>query len=267
MSQRSRFGAQLEVAIGDYMAVVAGKLLEDGLPVTGVRGYGIYDDDLDGSEEGSINFGLAFQAGLLPGGEAGLEWTGTSGWFFALTKGQADLHEGARWLGAGLVPSPERVAAFVSSMLLDPVNTGSSERPFYRPAEQDPEELLERLAPFALEKPYRTFGYNHFFRALQGRAYRDRVLTALSTPDDAILDLPIRRSELQALLHLIDYAEVAGAGPGVGDLVGPFAADLTQRIGHGHDSARHHRRAVTHAHEARAAEERFRRSLKPDPEE
>jgi hypothetical protein len=263
---------QLASAIGHYVTFVAEQLLKEGLPVTGVHAYADHEeishpetDDV----EGGISFSRAFQFEFFPGGEVILHWTGTSGWCLCSfpPKDKGGFYDNARWLGAGLLPSPERVAAFVSTVRLDPANADSGERPFYRRPREDFPALLKRLAAFTpRDEQYRRRGHDHRFRSIQGLAYRGRVIDALVSTDDTIVDLPIRRSELRALIHLIDYAEAAGAPYGVEDFVTPFRADLTQRIGGSHDSVRKHRQAITHAHTVRQRMEEQRRVPKPDPE-
>ncbi|MFE4336729.1 hypothetical protein ACFRQM_47590 [Streptomyces sp. NPDC056831] len=48
-------------------------------------------------------------------------------------------------MGAGLLPPPERVSAFLATMMVDCTMTGSPERPFYRRQGDKIPELLERL--------------------------------------------------------------------------------------------------------------------------
>lgn len=229
-----------------------------------LHAYGHYDDmsqpDTD-DVEGGIEFGSAFQRSILPDGEAGLHWSATSGWCLLLIPNSGGgMYDGARWLGAGLLPSPERVAAFVSSAQLDARSAGSAERPFYRDPREGLHELLKRLEAFAPEGEFRGHSYKYRFRSLQGRAYRRRVLDALLSGEDTIVDLPIRRSELQAVLHLIDYAEAADATTsGPEDFVAPIAADLMHRVGQGYGSAQEHRQALGHAHEVRRRIEENRR--------
>ncbi|MEU0374751.1 DUF6292 family protein [Streptomyces sp. NPDC006283] len=264
MTLDSNLRDDLESAIGHYVTGVAEKLLADGLPVKSINAYGHYDDMTQpGTDdvEGGIDFGFAFQQRVFPGGEAGLHWAGTSGWcLFLIPNDGGSLYNGARWLGAGLTPSPERVAAFVSSVQLDSRSAGSAERPFYRTPREDLPELLKRLEAFEPEGHFHGHSHEYRFRSLQGQAYRRRVIDALLSGEDEIVDLPIRRSELQAVLHLLDYAEAADSTTmGPEDFVPPVAADLKHRIGRGPGSAQEHRQAAEHAREVQRRIEEYRR--------
>ncbi|WP_105973621.1 DUF6292 family protein [Streptomyces geranii] len=263
MTLDSNLVDDLESAIGHYVTAVAVKLLAEGLPVKSIHAYGHYDDTTQQESddvEGGIDFGSAFQQSVFPGGEAGLHWAGASGWcLFLIPNSGGGLYGGARWLGAGLLPSPERVAAFVSSAQLDARSAGSAERPFYRTPRENLPELLKRLEAFAPEDELREHDYEYRFRSLQGQAYRQRVIDALVSGEDAIVDLPIRRSELQAVLHLLDYAEAADSTTrGPEDFVAPVAADLTQRIGRDYGSVQAHQQALEHAQEVQRAIEEYR---------
>jgi hypothetical protein len=263
MTRDSNLKDDLESSIGHYVTAVAGKLLDDGLPVTSIHAYGQYDDITQPDTydvEGGIVFGSAFQQRVFPDGEAGLHWSATSGWcLFLIPDSGGGLYNGARWLGAGLLPAPERVAAFVSSAQLDAHSTGSAERPFYRTAREGLHELLKRLEAFTPEGEFHGHSYEYRFNSLQGQAYRRRVIDALLSGDDAIVDLPIRRSELQAVLHLLDYAEATSNTRGPEDFVAPVKADLAHRLGQGYGSAQDHRKVIEYAHEAQRQIEEHRR--------
>ncbi|MEV7002964.1 DUF6292 family protein [Streptomyces sp. NPDC093982] len=238
----------LQNAVGHYVTAVAERLLEEGVPVTSMHAFGAYDDPGQGDTddvEGGIDFGAAFQQSILPGGEAGLHWTGPSGWcLFVLPGGTGDLYAGARWLGAGLLPSPERVAEFMFAAQLDARHVGSDERPFYRTPRRNLPHLLERLQAFGDKR----YSYEHRFRTVLGRSYRDRIISALRSDDGPIIDLPIRRGELEAIQSFLGYAEATSSGyPGPADIAVHLTADLNQRLGHGHSSAQEHRQAAAHA--------------------
>lgn len=242
---------ELESAIGHYVVDVADWLLGEGLPVTSVHAYGAYDDICQSETddvEGGIEFGREFQDRINPGHDAALHWTGTSGWCLFLDGGEG-FYDGARWLGADLLPPPERVAAFVSVVQLDAASAGSGERPFYRTPQGDLSELLERLAGFTPQDgPYQHYGYTDRFATLAGNAYRRRVIDSLVPADDGILQLPIRKSEVHALMHMLAYLETIGSESyGPYDFVSKFHADLRQRLGQGPGSAQIHRLAAAHA--------------------
>lgn len=112
--------------------------------MTGIHSCGPWRD-ADGEfldVEASISFTAGFQE-QHGGGDCGLYWVGTSGWCFYDVTNQEEYLSGARWLGAGLLPEPRRVAAFVDSFRLDPAEAGSSEQPYYRREGQDFPALLE----------------------------------------------------------------------------------------------------------------------------
>jgi hypothetical protein len=48
-------------------------------------------------------------------------------------------------MGAGLLPPPARVSAFLATMMVDYTMAGSPERPFYRRQGENVAALLERL--------------------------------------------------------------------------------------------------------------------------
>jgi hypothetical protein len=212
-----------------------------------MHAFGAYDDPGQGDTddvEGGIDFGAAFQQSILPGVEAGLQWTGTSGWcLFVLPGGTGDLYAGARWLGAGLLPPPQRVAELMSAAQLDVGHVGSDERPFYRTPRRNLPRLLERLKVFEDER----YGYEYRFRTALGRTYRDRIINALRSDDGPLIDLPIRRGELEAIKSLLDYAEATSTGyPGPADIAVYLTADLNERLGHGRSSAQEHGQAAVH---------------------
>ncbi|WP_328541073.1 hypothetical protein [Streptomyces sp. NBC_00344] len=93
------------------------------------------------------------------------------------------------------------------------------------------------------------------------------MMEALLPSEDQIVDLPIRRGELRALLHMLEYAGAGSpASAGVEEFVAPFVADLTHRFGQGHGSAQEHREAGTHAHQVwqRMEEYRLRKKLEEE---
>lgn len=225
-----------EKAIGHYMAVVAEKLLADGVPVSSVSSYGHYDDDekdqVKSREdvEGTIYFNDSFVRRFLPTGEAGLHWSGTSGWGLWILPSPTHggpFYDGARWLGAGLLPDAGRVAEFVSTLQLDIHNAGSSDRPFYRQVREDLPGLLDRLLPFQHSADDWAHRYRYRFEVAQQLAYKCRVVGALTAGNDEIVQIALRRGDLQAVLHLLEFAE-GHAGRPLGRLAEHLSADLAQ---------------------------------------
>lgn len=219
-----RLSDELTRCAGHYAAAVAELLLEQGLPVILISSCGPYDDPEEpySDVQAGVSFTQSFQDRY--GGSAGLQWEGDSGWCFYRVTDQLDYLEGARWLGAGLLPEPRRVAAFLDLVRLDPDEAGSTERPYYRTAGHGLPDLLERLRPHTLK----TFAHNPRarFGFARTNAYVERVTAALTEPDSSpAVQVPLQRGELTALLHLLEYSE---------DLRNPYArrlaADITARV-------------------------------------
>ncbi|MGW6247897.1 hypothetical protein [Streptomyces roseolus] len=256
----------LKNAIGHYATAVAEKLLAEGTPVSSVTAWGRYDDDEDRERhhndvEGSINLNESFVRRFLPDAEAGLHWSGTSGWcLWILPKGGAgasgSFYDGARWLGAGLIPEPDRVAAFLSAVQLDPYSAGSADRPFYRQPLEDLSGLCERLQVHR-RLYYSNPSYEVRFDNARCGAYYDRTARALTSGADDIVNVPVRRSELEALLHLLEFAEGSSSKP-VRLFADYLAGDIAQRRGEG-GSVNVHRRALMYAIEAKERKEQAER--------
>lgn len=95
--------------------------------------------------EAGISFTPAFQD-QHGGGACGLHWAGTSGWCLYTADKEDRYLSGVRWPGAGLLPEPRLVAAFVDAFRLGPAGAGS-EQPYYRQEGQAFPMLLDSLAP------------------------------------------------------------------------------------------------------------------------
>lgn len=216
--------------------------------MTGIHSCGPWRD-ADGEfldVEASISFTAVFQD-QYGGGDCGLHWVGTSGWCFYDVTNEEDYLSGARWLGAGLLPEPRRVAAFVDFFRLDPAEAGSSEQPYYRREGQDFPALLERMAlylptgnaAYLFKKPQVRFDNAHKL------AYESRVHEALaSAASSPLTHLHLREGELTALLHMLEYAESHNRSA----FNKLLAADLRARAGHPTDTADKHKRAVQEVH-------------------
>ncbi|MFD5725059.1 hypothetical protein ACFWMT_03040 [Streptomyces sp. NPDC058368] len=249
----------LESAIGHYMAVVASRLLDEGLPVAAISAYGAYDDesqdDFGADVEGSVEFTGGFCRASFGGGrDAGLLWCGVSGWcFFRIPEGSGQsLHESARWMGGGLTPEPGRVAAFFSEARLDPDFAGSEDRPFYRTSHTEPEELLERLAVFdTYEGAERFRDHERRFARRRADAYGKRVVSALAAPEQEVVEMVFRSGELHALRTLLEYAEGAAPQGDARELARRLASDLSLRARHGWKDVDEHCAAFVYANERR----------------
>ncbi|MFE9813401.1 DUF6292 family protein [Streptomyces sp. NPDC005548] len=243
--------AELSRRAGHYAAAVAECLLEAGLPVTGLQSCGPWRDT-DGEYldvEAGISFTQAFQD-RHGGGDCGLHWAGTSGWCL-YTADQVDRYlSGVRWPGAGLLPEPGLVAAFVDAFCLYAAGAGSSEAPSYRQEGQDFTTLLDRLAPYLPAQPCLFEDPQVRFADLHRRAYENRVHRALVSGADAPLThLHLRESELTALLHLLECAE--SSHPSAFNRL--LAADLGARAGRPPQAAETHQSALQAANHRRPA--------------
>jgi len=200
----------IEVRGGHYLATVAGTLLAQRLPVNDIdvlppeRVNGDYRKAV-----GLISFTRDF-AHEVAGHECNLtlDWWEDSGW--CLTRVDLDDTAEERWLGAGLVPAPDRVAAFVAGAQLDLATAGSGERPYYRQAPGDLGPLLERLGGYADAQHNQGFGADWSGRFVQMRTsvYEVRAIGVLTGgQDDPVIDVPMHASELAAVLDLLEYLQ------------------------------------------------------------
>ncbi|WP_405696964.1 hypothetical protein [Streptomyces sp. NBC_01185] len=246
---------ELEDAIGHYMVAVAAKLLDEGLPVAGISAFGAYDDpgqaEFDGDVEGSVEFTQAFQQSLSgQDGGAGLLWCGVSGWcLFRTPQGSGQvLMDSARWMGAGLLPTPARVAAFLSTARLDPSTAGSDERPFYRAPRSGPTALLDRLHGLddgedAAEERF----FERRFASVRTDAYQRRVLDALTAPKQGIVDVALHTGEVESLVRFLEYVEGAAPNRQARELARRLGSDLSLRARDGRESHHEHRAAFDYA--------------------
>ncbi|WP_327121276.1 hypothetical protein OG206_29095 [Streptomyces sp. NBC_01341] len=249
-----RLREELDDAIGHYMVAVSVELLDEGLPVAGISAFGSYDDpsqaDFDGDVEGSVEFTQAFQRRLTAeGGGAGLLWCGVSGWCLFRTphgSGRGLMHS-ARWMGAGLLPAPARVAAFLSEVRLDPAAAGSAERPFYRAPRAEPQALLARLRGIGDEAAAGGAYFDHRFASVRAEAYQERVLAALTEPEQDLVDLVLHTGELESLVRFLEYVEGAAPRPEARELARRLGSDLALRARDGRDSHQEHRTAIAYA--------------------
>ncbi|MFE2972234.1 DUF6292 family protein [Streptomyces sp. NPDC059340] len=221
--------AELSRRAGHYAAAVAERLLEADLPVTGIQSCGPWRDT-DG-EYLDVKAGISFTQAFHDqhgGGDCGLHWAGKSGWCLYTADKEDRYLSGVRWPGAGLLPEPRLVAAFVNAFRLDPAGSGSSEQPYYRQEGQDFPMLLDSLAPYLPAPPCLFEEPQIRFADLHRRAYENRVQRALvSRASDPLTHLYLRQGELTALLHMLEYAESSNPSA----LNRLLAADLGARAG------------------------------------
>lgn len=216
--------------------------------------------------EGSIQLNESFTRRFLPDAETGLHWSATSGWcLWIIPRGPAgtsgSFYDGARWLGAGLIPEPDRVASFLSSLQLDPHAAGSSDRPFYRQPLQDLPGLCEQLRVYRRVE-YCNRSYELCFDNARCEAYYDRTVESLTYGDDDIVNVSMRRSELEALLHLLEFAEGSSHNP-VRLFADYLAGDIAQRRDEP-GSVNEHRQALVYAIEAKERQQRAERQQQDD---
>ncbi|MFJ4857844.1 hypothetical protein [Streptomyces sp. NPDC088730] len=254
-AQRTR--DDLEAAIGHYMVAVAGRLLDEGLPVSSISSYGAYDDlsqDAFGADvEGSVEFTDAFRRKVFgEGRDAGLLWCGVSGWcFFCIPEGTGrTLMDSARWMGGGLTPDPGRVAAFLSEVQLNAEFSGSEERPFYRAPHADPRSLLRRLAVFDPGSgSTESSDYGSRFDRLRIDACQTRVVSALTAGKQEVVEVALRSGELRAVLGFLEYVEAAAPQDDAREMARRLRSDLSLRARDGRDGLDEHREALTFAEE------------------
>ncbi|MEU1536394.1 DUF6292 family protein [Streptomyces fagopyri] len=244
--------AELARRAGHYAAAVAERLLNANLPVTGIQSCGPWRDP-DGEYldvEAAVSFTQAFQD-QHGGGDCGLHWAGTSGWCLHTADEKDRYLSGVRWPGAGPVPQPRLVTAFVDAFRLDPAEAGSSEQPSYRQEGHDLPTLLDSLAPYLPAQPYLFEEPQIRFADLHRRAYENRVRQALvSRASDPLTHLHLRQGELTALLHLLEYTESTNPSA----LNRLLAADLSARAGQPPEAAETHKGALQEADHRRRQE-------------
>ncbi|MFG2631045.1 DUF6292 family protein [Streptomyces sp. NPDC048473] len=224
----------LREAIGHYMSTVAITLLREGVPVTGVRASTDWlSPESETDADGDIRFTRALEQRLVPKAEdIALHWSGTSGWcLLVLHDDDHEYYHHARWLGAGLLPGPDRVAAFVSAVQLSPTDAGSNERPFYRSYGEGLEDLHQRLSAFLppSENWRRKRTYLQNFMCDRAQVYATKVSAALTSQDDTKVDVCLRRGELEAVQHLLEFAQGSE-----GSLLNSFASHLSDDLASQH---------------------------------
>ncbi|MET8292230.1 hypothetical protein ABZV80_45120, partial [Streptomyces sp. NPDC005132] len=197
--------------------------------------------------EAAISFTQAFQD-QHGEGDCGLHWAATSGWCLYTADKEDRYLSGVRWPGAGLLPEPRIVTAFVDAFRLDPAGAGTSEQPSYRQEGHDFPTLLDSLAPYLPAQPYLFEEPQIRFADLHRRAYENRMRQALAShTSDPLTHLYLRQGELTALLHLLEYTESTNPSA----LNRLLAADLSARAGQPPEAAETHKQALQEANHRR----------------
>ncbi|MEY9840655.1 DUF6292 family protein [Streptacidiphilus sp. EB103A] len=241
---------RLEERLGHYARAVARRLLDLEIPVVDVIAEPS-DDDIDHAFEAVIEFSEPFQRLLVPAGACGLLWTSTSGWalFHVEDLDSDDLLPGARWLGAGIVPAPGKVASFLQAAQLGLQEHGSLERPYYRNdnTAEDLRDLEQRLSPYPEPcddgTPWPDLFQQDLLDTYQGKAF-----TALLTDGpDPVLQIALRASEVTALKAYLQLA-CAQNSPVTAPGLHALTYDLHARIRHPGNGLEHRlaRQAAAH---------------------
>lgn len=213
---------------GHYATAVAKHLITEGVAPT------VVDVDTPHIHLGKVSEGEAWVypprelcARLSPIAEAVLTWDEISGW--SATVYQDDDNGDKRWLGHGLVPAPERVAVFLTSVQVDFGSAGSEERPYYRNAGAPYDDVFERLAPYAPPEDSPRPWQNSYDRA-RSEHYEVRALTHLAEPPGARINVPLLPGEIAALLTLLEWAEPKLGGHGTDAILLGLREELTARV-------------------------------------
>ncbi|MFD3779956.1 DUF6292 family protein [Streptomyces sp. NPDC058612] len=198
------------------MNAVATVLLAEGVPVTSTWSAQWKSPEVATDVGGDIRFTGRLTQRLVPeAGDVTLHWSGTSGWcLLVLRDDDHEYYHHARWLGAGLLPSPDHIAAFMSAVQLSPAEAGSNDRPFYRSYGEGVEDLHQRLSAFLPPASdwKRAHTYEHNFFHDRAHAYAAKVSASLRSGDDTNVDVRLRRGELEALQHLLEFAQGSAGG-------------------------------------------------------
>ncbi|GAA2062043.1 hypothetical protein GCM10009839_86410 [Catenulispora yoronensis] len=188
--------------VGGYTVAVAEQALAEGLPVVDViLGPPELSQGKRQESEAWLYFPYDFNSGL-GARECTLGWNEASGWFFQ--REQDSENQERRWLGQGLVPDPERVAIFATTLRVSPGSAGSLERPFYRsPGRLEP-ELLGRLKPYG-----GNWGpYSELFANVRNRHFDRRLATAIDAdPPGSPINLPLLPGEFTALEVALEWLD------------------------------------------------------------
>ena len=227
---------ELEVALGHYLMSAAQKIMCDGIPLASHLTY-VTSDEEDGNEgEGTLTFPPDYPIRYYNPHAIGLSvsWSSVSGWFIAgeLQDPESGYTFEERWMGAGVVPAPDRVAGFVAEALVDFSGTGTEERPYYRNFGEDIEKLLDRLQSYqpGVQKFARSSFEEIFALLRRDAAYRLALQDAQSAGQIRLL--PVKEGELNALCRLLDWIDVRSDRK-LRELSNALATDLRGRFAAG----------------------------------
>lgn len=222
---------------GHYGVAVGEHLLASGVGVTEIDAYEPWQNpDREELHDVSveIDFTVTSSAAISnwhrdkPGVEVSVSliWDALSGWKLFRYR---DRVEEERWLGQGLVPAPARLEAFLLNAQMDFPGVGSSDRPYYRPANDGYRTVLPELAPYVEEPEHHARGWEWRWRKFHSNLYSQRTAKALLAGEgDPVLSLPLRTSEIAALRHVLEFAE-RGMGMDASPMLDAFAHSLACR--------------------------------------
>ncbi|MFC7830984.1 DUF6292 family protein [Streptomyces sp. NPDC057375] len=240
---------QLVLHVEHYLVAVAEHLMKHGVAISQAFSYGPYTEDgfVFTDVEGILYFSTRFARQLDGRGAVDLFWTATSGWCLGDLDAPAFPADCARWMGCGLLPEPERVAAFLDTYRLNPEKAGCAERPYYR-CHGGLISLVQRLAAYMPPHTSADYPARLRFAAARDHVYSRRICKALNADGrDSIVNMPLRIRELDALLHLLEYAEVSSAGWGPDGFAGLLASALEARRAGREEAAERHSSALAEA--------------------
>ncbi len=224
---------KLEAALGHYLMSAAQKIMGDGIPLASHLTY-VTSDEEDGNEgEGTLTFPPDYPIRYYDPHAIGLSvsWSSVSGWFMAgeLQGPESGYMFEERWMGAGVVPAPERVAGFVAAALVDFSGTGTEERPYYRNFGQDIENLLDRLQSYQPDgQEFAPSSFEEIFALLRRKATYHLALQDAQSEGQIRL-LPVKEGELNALCRLLDWIDAKNDRK-LRELSNALATDLRGRF-------------------------------------
>jgi hypothetical protein len=235
--------------IGHYMAAVAARLLADGHHVVACDAHPPHTDDELPHARGRIGFAYTFQQSMHPGPyESELTWDIESGWSCSVwdTATSEPVLPLGRWAGAGLVPAPERVAAFVAALLLDATAAGSPERPAYPDSPRAAHARLRAHLPRHTRQ-----SWTQRVDTARRHANRRHALEYLAGAHagEPPLYIPVLRAELRTLSRWLEDVETTSDLPG--ELVRLLGRDLVDRAATTADARAVRRHATAREHAGR----------------
>ncbi|WP_415644569.1 DUF6292 family protein [Stackebrandtia soli] len=192
----------ISAAAGGYLIATVTSLLEDGVPV---RGLDIMDDDWGLGDQGlpEVLAHLAIPENYVRslGGprcvDVALYWSSLFGWQLYVETADREIEDRDSYMGAGLVPAPQRVSSFVTAALAFPEDVGSEEEPAYDSRGTGLDRLLTSLSGYHPERVDAVSPEDRA-RSLYETHLHSHVLADLNGADDTRL-IAVRASEIDAL--------------------------------------------------------------------